>query len=227
MKFKKLTLHTHVLEKELKFYTETLGFPLLKNSRDKFSVQVGWTEMVFEKSETQHLYHYCFLIPSNHLHQALDWMEERLEVLNIEDGRKIQHFLSWNADSFYFMDASRNLAECIVRYDLENSETASFDLSKILGVNEIGMPTNNINLLNTKLESNLGTHFWKGDHQRFGTNGTQEGLWLLPNYLQKEHWFPTRIQIRPEPFQARVLVDGLEYEVEYKKERVKITVSNT
>ena len=46
--------------------------------------------------------------------------ESELEIIEIEKGRKTQRFESWNADSFYFRDASNNLAEFIVRYNLKN-----------------------------------------------------------------------------------------------------------
>ena len=72
MKFKKLKLFTAELEPELKFYSQTLGFELLERTKTSFSVKVGWSELTFEESEEDHLYHYCFLIPSNQLDLALE-----------------------------------------------------------------------------------------------------------------------------------------------------------
>ena len=134
MKFKKFSLYTHDLELEFEFYTKKLGFELLEKAKDTFTVRIGWTELCFKKSENSHFYHYCFLIPSNKLLEAQKWMEERLELIETEKDRKIQHFENWNAQAFYFYDASGNIAEFIVRHDLENeSSQADFDSSQVLG----------------------------------------------------------------------------------------------
>lgn len=223
MKFKKLKLFTTQLSSELKFYTETLGFELLSSNPTSFTVKIGWSELTFEKSETAYTYHYCFLIPANHLHTALEWMENRTEVIDIENGRKTQNFESWNADSFYFYDASGNIAEFIVRYDLKNDDQTTFDISKVLGINEMGMPTNNVRKTNQQLENELNTKFWKGDIDRFGTNGSQEGILLLPNYQVKDIWFPTDLKIEPNPFEAVIQHGTKTSRLSYKNEELSIT----
>lgn len=225
MRFKKLKLYTNKLESELEFYSKTLGFEVLKQTSNHFSVKIGWSELVFEKTEREYKYHYCFLIPSNKLNEALKWMEKRTEIVNIENGRKTQNFESWNADSFYFYDASGNIAEFIVRYDLKNNDNSDFDISKVLGVNEMGMPTANVKKTNDQLHNDLGTKFWKGDIERFGTNGTQEGIFLLPNYNAKDIWFPTSIKIKPEPFEAVIENKEREYHIEFRNEKIR-TIAN-
>ncbi len=221
MKFKKLKLYTTKLKAELKFYAETLGFEIVEQKNNSFTVKVGWTELMFEESDKEHSYHYCFLIPSNKLHQALEWMERRVEIIDLENGRKTQNFETWNADSFYFYDASDNVAEFIVRYDLANESNADFDISKVLGVNEIGMPTANVKKANDQLEKELKTKFWKGDLERFGTNGNQEGILLLPNYNIKDIWFPTIVKIKPEPFEAIIENEKMQYQLTFKNEKIK------
>lgn len=223
MKFKQLKLYTNKFESEFQFYSQTLGFKVLQKKEGLFSVKVGWSELIFEKSEKEYSYHYCFLIPSNHLEKALDWMEKRTKIIDIENGRKVQNFESWNADSFYFFDGSGNIAEFIVRYDLNNNATGDFDISKVLCVNEIGMPTSNVRKTNELLELGLDTKFWKGDVDRFGTNGSQEGIWLLPNYQYKNIWFPTSLKITPQPFEAIIENNKKECKVSFKNERLEIT----
>ncbi|TCI93731.1 VOC family protein [Tenacibaculum sp. M341] len=227
MKFKKLKLYTNKLESELNFYSKTLGFKVLEQNTNYFSIKVGWSELSFEKTEREYKYHYCFLIPSNKLNEALEWMEKRTEIINIGNGRKTQNFDSWNADSFYFYDASGNIAEFIVRYDLNNDDSDEFDISKVLGVNEMGMPTANVKKTNDQLKTELQTEYWKGDINRFGTNGSQEGIFLLPNYNLKDIWFPTSIKIKPEPFEAVIENKEIEYHIEYRNEKIKTTVNNS
>ncbi len=223
MKFKYLKLYTNKLELEKKFYSEILGFKIIDGNSDFFSLKIGWSELSFEKSEIEHKYHYCFLLPSNKINEALEWMGKRTEIIDIENGRKIENFKSWNADSFYFYDASGNIAEFIVRYDLKNNIESEFDISEVLGVNEIGIGTKDVQKINNQLQAELGIKFWKGDLKRFGTNGSQEGIFLLPNYNLKEIWFPTSIKIKPEPFEATIENKGKEYHVEYRNEKLKTT----
>lgn len=222
MKFKKLTLYTHKLEEELNLYSNRLGFEIIEQNQNSFTAKIGWSNLTFKKSEKERKYHYCFLIPSNLLNQALEWIGKRVEIINLENDRKIQNFETWNADSFYFYDASGNIAEFIVRYDLKNeSNDDSFDISKVLCVNEIGMPTKNIESLNNQLKKEIKTSLWKGDLKRFGTNGDQEGIFLLPNYEIKDIWFPTQIKIQPEPFETIVENEEKEYLIEFNNEKIK------
>lgn len=204
MKIRKLQLFTNKLEKERQFYTEKLGFPCIALTPTSFTVKIGWSDLTFVQSDEAHIYHYCFLIPSNKLHEALVWMTKRTDILLNADGHQTTRFESWNADALYFYDASGNIAEFIVRHDLNNVSNHTFDNEQVLGINEIGLPTNNIPTTNKLLESSLGTSFWKGDVQRFGTNGDQQGLILLPNYSVKDTWFPTHKPLLPVPFEAQI-----------------------
>jgi len=160
------------------------------------------------------------------LEQAMEWMEKRVRIVDIENGRKTQRFESWNADSFYFFDASGNIAEFIVRHDLNNETNTDFSISDVLCVNEIGMPTKNVEKLNNELQNNFGTEFWKGDIKRFGTNGSQEGLFLLPNYEIKDIWFPTKIKIKPAPFEIELENNDKRYNMGYKNGKILTTANN-
>lgn len=225
MKIRKLKLFTNQLELEKIFYFQTLGFEILESNSNYFTLKVGWSELTFQRAANELKYHYCFLIPSNKLEQAMDWMEKRVPIVDIENGRKRQRFESWNADSFYFYDASGNIAEFIVRHELDNGISSEFNITDVLCINEIGMPTNNVEKTNSELLQNFGTEFWKGDLKRFGTNGSQEGLFLLPNYEIKEMWFPTTLKIKPEPFEIQLENNGERYNMEYKNGKILTTAN--
>ena len=228
MKIRNLKLFTHKLELEKLFYSETLGFEIKESNSNSFTVKIGWSDLTFQKTKKEYKYHYCFLIPSNKLEQAMKWMEKRISIVDIDNGRKIQRFESWNADSFYFYDASGNIAEFIVRHELDNGISSDFNISDVLCINEIGMPTNNIDRVNNELLQKFGTEFWKGDLKRFGTNGSQEGLFLLPNYEIKEIWFPTSsMKINPEPFEILFENNGKMYNMKYNNEEIITTTNNS
>ena len=227
MKFKEVKLYTNKLSEELAFYTIALGFELIQQAPNSFTVRIGSSQLTFERSEQEHAYHYCFLIPANKLSEALSWFEGRTAVIKIEDGQKTVHFASWNADSFYFYDASGNVAECIVRYDLKNEVNGDFDGNQVLCVNELGLPTRHIEGTNSQLKHEMGTDYWKGDKVRFGTNGNQEGIFLMPNYTIKDVWFPTSIKITPEPFECIIESNGICYAVAFKNEVLRIAIIGT
>jgi hypothetical protein len=225
MRIRSLKLFTNKLELEKTFYSQTLGFEIIENNLNAFTVKIGWSKLTFEKTVQDYKYHYCFLIPSNKLEQAIEWMEKRVSIIDIENGRRIQRFESWNADSFYFYDASGNIAEFIVRHELDNGINSDFSISNVLCVNEIGMPTNNVEKANNQLFKNFGTEFWKGDIKRFGTNGSQEGMFLLPNFEIKDIWFPTKIKIKPEPFEIQLENNDERYIMEYKNGEIIIAAN--
>lgn len=220
MKIKELTLYTHKLTEQKAFYTSVLGCDLVEESPIGFSVQLGYTKLSFQESDVPYIYHYCFLIPSNKLEEAVEWLKARLDVVNIEGGSVTNWFEDWNAKSVYFYDASGNIAELIVRYDLKNETSKPFGLEDIISVNEIGMPTKDIVKINTAIESELGSKFWKGDWERFGTNGTQDGLFLLVNNDEKKEWFPTDLFTASSPFRAKVTVDKQEFDIAFENEEL-------
>ena len=215
MKITELKLFTNQLEKQKEFFLKVLGFELLDEKENEFCLKIGWSKLRFVKSDKIHIYHYCFLIPSNKLMESLEWMNNRTETVDIENGEKIVRFEDWNADSFYFYDGGGNIAEFIVRHDLKNEVDSEFDLNMILCINEIGLGTTDIEKVNYQLEENIGSKFYKGNFTRFGTNGSVEGIFLLPNYNLKETWFPTEIKIKAEPFEAIVEKNNKKYQVIY------------
>ena len=201
MRIKKVTLFTDELEKQKDFYSNILGFKIIKENFEMFSIQVGWSILIFRSSLEKFYYHFAFLIPSNLLIEGKNWLENRLHLIDIGNESNIVKFETWNAESIYFYDAAGNVLEFIVRYDLKNNRSKIFDISNILCVNEIGIPTNDVSQINSLLEQNFETYFWKGDLDRFAANGSEEGLFLIPNIELKKVWFPTEVEIERSPFE--------------------------
>jgi catechol-2,3-dioxygenase len=222
MKFKKVILHTNKLKKQRNFYKDVLGFEIVEDESESFSLRIGWSRLTFKSSDNPHIYHFCFLIPSNKLNEALRFIKERTSIIEF-DNVKTHRFESWNANAFYFFDPSGNIVEFIVRHDLQNESEEPFDISHVLCVNEIGLPTSSIEQTNKQLENELGTKSWKGDFDRFGTNGDQHGLILLPNYNVKDTWFPTNQKLKPETFKAQIENSGKCFDLSFENETVQIT----
>ncbi|WP_010182335.1 VOC family protein [Aquimarina agarilytica] len=222
MRIRELSLYTNKLEAEKEFYTKVLGFSVWNATHNQFTLKIGWTALTFVASQQAFCYHYCFLIPSNKLTEAVAWLEKRTSIIPITSNKKTNKFEDWNAESVYFCDASGNIVEFIVRYDLDNATYEIFNKDQILCVNEIGLATNDIKKVNFQLEVNLGTSFYKGDFTRFGTHGHLEGLFLLPNYNEKTTWFPTNAVLKPQSFTGVVESYKGEFLVNYNREKLKI-----
>ena len=221
MRIKKLTLFSADLESQKLFYRDTLGFDLLNETSESFSISMGWSILSFKKSKEKFLYHYCFLIPSNKLDEGFEWFKNRVDIVSFEGNTKFD-FESWNAKSFYFLDGSGNIAECIVRYDLDNPSLSKFSISDLLCVNEIGSPTNQIQKFNESLEMSIGSTFWKGDLSRFGTNGNNEGLFLLVNPEIKKVWYPTNTLTQSSPFEASIETNKGIFEISYSGQDILV-----
>lgn len=216
MKIKQLTLFTNNMADQKAFFKNALGFDITREQTTSFSLQVGWTSLQFKYSEQFHPYHYCFLLPANQLHEAIEWFKGRIDFLKLEGERVIAPFENWNAHGTYFYDGVGNVAEFIVRYDLANESKSDFDTSQILCVNEIGIATADVLATNAQLESELHSPFWKGNYERFGTNGTQEGLFIIVNKALKKTWYPTDLPTAVSPFEAVIEVGGLLYDLRFE-----------
>lgn len=215
MKIKNLTLRTNKLQEVKDFYSKTLGLEISNETEDTFRIKIGWSILKFKQSNESFLYHCCFLIPSNRLKEALNWMEERAEVIKLENGEKVVGFEDWNAVSFYFYDGGGNISEFITHHDLKNDIDKQFAISDVLGISEIGIGTDDIKKLNSLLEEKCQATLWRGDLTRFGANGSPEGKFVMANYKEKETWFPTQIKIQPVPFEIDIENNGKLYRLEY------------
>jgi hypothetical protein len=223
MRIKALTLFSNDLKSQKLFYQETLGFVPTDETDDSFTINVGWSNLTFKKSVEKFCYHYCFLIPSNKLEEALLWFSNRIGIVPIEN-KFTNFFEGWNARSFYFYDGNGNLTECIVRYDLDNPIDSPFTNSDLLCVNEIGMASGQIQMLNDTLEYEIDSYFWKGDKGRFATNGNQEGLFLLVNNENKKNWFPTKLRTESSPFAASIETKKGLFDIAFSNGEIKVSI---
>jgi catechol-2,3-dioxygenase len=82
MKIIDLKLKTNVLEKMKKFYLDILHIPILEDSMDSFTLQIGKSRLKFERFNGNTNYHFAFSIPKNKLLEAKKWLSQRVEILS-------------------------------------------------------------------------------------------------------------------------------------------------
>jgi catechol-2,3-dioxygenase len=174
------------------FYVNTLGFPLLDETRDSLTVGAGETRLVFERGNAA-LYHVAFNIPENQFADAKRWVMEHVPLLRIQEKDEI-HWSAWNAHALYFFDPAGNIMEFIARHNLPNAASEPFNSRSIRQVSEIGLAVTNVRQAAETLQSELRVGvFDAGDGETFTALGDDYGLFIIVR--QGRAWFPTSDQL--------------------------------
>jgi catechol 2,3-dioxygenase-like lactoylglutathione lyase family enzyme len=92
---------TNRLDEQIDFFTQVLGFELIKKDGAKAYVKIGQSTLVWQQAITTP-YHVVFNIPSNQENEALDWLRNRVDIIQAE-ARHIIDFKSGNVKAVYFM----------------------------------------------------------------------------------------------------------------------------
>jgi catechol-2,3-dioxygenase len=181
MKILELELRTKKLDIMLNFYHHRLGFQLVEQNEDRFSIMIGITKLTFIEAlmDENPFYHYAINIPENKVCEALEWFERKVNITK-DEGEKIIHFTSWNSHAFYFDDPDGNIIEIIGRHNLKNPITANpFSLESIIAIDEIGVPTNDVMGTLSILKQEFGLPNWRDPYPEFATVGSEEGLFIV------------------------------------------------
>ncbi len=143
MQIQELSLHTRRLAEQKAFYCGTLGFSLVAETTDTFTVQTGTTRLQFQETAHDALYHVAFTIPRTLFHEAQRWVQQRVRLLS-KQGEDEIFFANLNARSFYFCDPMGTILEYIVHYNLDDEIEGAFGAASVLHVSEIGLPVEDV-----------------------------------------------------------------------------------
>jgi len=174
------------------FYRDILNLKVVRKSTGEIEIVAGKTELTFKAVQNlKPVYHFAFNIPNNKLDEAFEWMQNKVEIMDITPGHKIADFVNWNAKSFYFYDNNGNILEFIARYDLNNQSEDLFNGSSILNVSEIGVATDDVTTECDNLISkyNLPVFSKQPRLSNFTAIGDSNGLLILS--VASRHWYPT------------------------------------
>ncbi len=220
MKIEFLKLFTPNPVAQFRFYEEVLELPVKWLSKDAFKVETGYSILEFEKGPDAKPYHIAFHIPAKQEVKALEWLEERLEILPDGD-EKIVDFPAWQAKSLYFYDYDKNILEFISRKHLFESASSEFSAASILGISEIGLAVSNVEMNFNFLNKNFGLTKFSGDYERFCAVGDDEGLFITIDKNKKD-WIPTGDTAFPAPFEIKISVQNALFGASYKDERLTL-----
>jgi len=205
VRFNHLTLMTQPLEAMRRFYGETLGFPILRQQKDSFTLVAGDSSIEFRRAATDSkpFYHFAFSIAENKIEQAKTWTEQRTEVLTqSRTDKQIIHFRNWNAHALYFRDPAGNIGEFIAHHTLSTASTGEFTLEDVLYTSEIGLVVEDVREATREIEPLLGLEEARRGSRNFAAVGDARGYFILvPN---ERIWLPTDdVQAEPHPVHAR------------------------
>ncbi|MBM6996671.1 Glyoxalase-like domain protein [compost metagenome] len=191
MKFTEMTLWSGQLQETEAFYTEILGFALIEQGLEHFTIQAGTTLLTFRLAQenVSPFYHFALNIPENKFVEAKQWLAARVPLIR-EQGEDEVFFTSWNAHAVYFEDPSGNIVEWIARHHLPSGISHDFTVDDIMGVSEIGIVTSEVLPLVRRLNA-AGIPNWRGDDEGLTPVGDEYGL-LIVVRDRREWYFSNR-----------------------------------
>ncbi|HXS37584.1 MAG TPA: hypothetical protein VN721_12850 [Flavipsychrobacter sp.] len=200
MQISELILKTASIHRTKLFYNKTLELPIIIDSEDSISFKAGKTILTFEAiTEGKPYYHIAFNITNNKFSDSYEWINNKLDILPVEDGINIASYPNWNAQSFYFYDNNASILEFIVRFDLPYYSPKPFSVDDIIEISEIGIVVNNTEQTSKELYQQFKiSYFEKGPRlPEFIVMGDDYGLLLISQ--QGRQWVPTHKPALPFP----------------------------
>jgi len=210
MEIKKLVLYTAELPRQLHFYKNTLGFPVINSTNNWFELDIGTSVLRFEQRNSPHVpYHFAINIPSNKAVEALQWLRALTPLLMYNNSDLID-FTDWNARSIYFLDKEQNIVELITRANLQTYSNLAFNGTELLSISEIGMAVESIETTYNALNQMKQLPIYDGNFEKFCAAGDECGLFIIVDSHTKQ-WFPTDINAQPADF----IIEG-DYNFEFR-----------
>lgn len=186
-----------------KFYKKVLGLTPSFTEKDALFFQVGFTKLIFRKSDNlKPVYHFAIDVPNNRFFDAHHSIKEQTNIIPVE-GEDIANFVNWDAKSFYFYDNNGNIVEFITRYPNRAYDTDPYSSKSYISVSEIGLVTNNVKELADTLAKEEGVPIFKRQPRSdaFTVSGDDEGLFVIA--AKGRDWYPTNV--KSQSFRTRVL----------------------
>lgn len=217
MKLEHIQIQTSNIQKTASFYTNILELNIIEKDSESISIQAGNSVLNFvENPKFDSIYHFAFNIPENKLDEAIQWCNNKVDLIVIEDQNVITNFENWNANAVYFYDNNGNLLEFIARHDLNNAQTEKFSSKSILNISEIGIVNENPLTLGNQLIENHDLEFFSKNtnSEVFAAIGDDEGLLILvkPN----RNWYPTQTPSERNKTHIQIENNGAQIELKFQ-----------
>jgi catechol-2,3-dioxygenase len=202
MNIVELTLKTHCPHEMYEFYVDTLGFTLLDESDDHFTLDAGDSRLTFQVDESQpFVYHFAFNIPHNQLADAQLWLMQRADLLPDAAGHTIiQHSPEWDSKALYLYDPAGNIIEFVARYRIPTCSDIPFSGQSVLSISEVGLVVDDVPKAAASFSQQLGIQTFGTSAPNFHALGDDNGLLILSQ--KGRIWYPTSdVQAQYAPVQ--------------------------
>jgi catechol 2,3-dioxygenase-like lactoylglutathione lyase family enzyme len=186
------------------FWREALGLPV-EAGEDSVSVRLRRSTIAFVPATPGNgpRYHFAINVPGRRTKEALAWLRERVEVLPFENGF-VMRFEWIGTDSLYFLDASGNVVELMVRDEISDRDEHPFGPDHLLEVGEIGIASDDVPATSEALRRALGAPTYWGGGDGLTAIGDATGAVLVSP--RGRGWIPTGLPAEPAP--ATIVADG-------------------
>lgn len=214
-KIKELDLRVEDVLANKAFWAGTMGFELLAEGSQFFTVKVGDSRLTFRYKNTTNppINHFSINIPQNQVENALDWLKneggkyadgptEPVRIIRDEKtNAEIINKPLYNANSVFFSDHAGNVIELIARNELDYTVEGPFSRDQFLRISEVSVITRNSRDCQTKLEEEFGAKPFPRGTSGYTQVGGVDGVLLL--VIPGRPWIPTE-SILAEPYNTVV-----------------------
>lgn len=216
MEIQELTLQTNNLSETIDFYKRKIGFKIISETETTVHFKVGTSILIFElvDSKVNPTYHFAFNIPSNRIHESVEWIRKRTDLIK-KDNCYITDFENWKAKGIYFYDNNENLLEFICREDLQNPSEHNFSVESILNISEIGIATEHPAVIGNDIIKKINNNFFVKQAKRddFVAIGADSGLFVITTTTR--NWYPTNRRAEKHRIKTKVKFNNKDFELEF------------
>jgi len=220
MLLKKLILQTKNIDELYAFYKNVIKLDVTRANSKTISINAGITTLIFEKAKDPEkpFYHFAFNIPSNKFEEALEWLQNKVELLWIEEYKSyVAEFTNWNARSAYFMDPAGNIVEFIARFDLNDVVEEIFSPAHLRNISEIGIVLDAGQFdekINQMLYQYQLEYFSRQPPlKHFRAIGNDNGLFIV--VPEHRNWYPTTIPCKIFPLSVMFENNKRKYRLQF------------
>ncbi len=189
LKIHEIKLYCTDLKSQKEFYSGVLGFRILREDEDSFTLDCGQTQMTWILRRVEYYYHFAWLIPVGALEACMKFLKERnIVLLPFQDSEIIQFD---EGRSCYFYDPNGNIAEFIERPVKDRTAAGDFSIGEVICLNEISLPNDDPQEMAEKLISEFGIEPINPGRfdKEFCWVGNWEGVFL--STIIGRNWLPT------------------------------------
>lgn len=195
MRIRQLTIATADLEGQAAFYGERLGLPVDRGDEGiEVRLQESTVRLVEAEPGLDARYHFAINVPGASIREAVDWLEERHEVLSF-DGDPVRTDVG--AGCVYFLDGGGNVVELIANPHIE-SESGPFGSESLIEVAEIGIAAADVEATGAAVEAAFREGvYWRDDESRLIAVGDHHAVVIVAPIGRG--WIPVDLEARPLP----------------------------